>query len=243
MRAMNIILLHPSELPDPKPSFSVRIQDHRAKHIHSVIKPNPGDHLRVGVLGGEMGLGKVQTCKPDLVELEVVLDTPPPAPLPVTLLLAMPRPKVFRRVLQSCTALGVKQIYLMNSYRVEKSYWQTPFLQPEQIEEQLLFGLEQGRDCVLPEVHLRKLFKPFVEDELPQLCRGKRCFTAHPTSNAIPCPSGVSEESVLAIGPEGGFIQYEIDKLCEAGFETMSAGERILKVETALPAIIGKLFL
>ena len=177
------------------------------------------------------------------MRLQIKLDSPAPKPLPLTLVLALPRPKVLRRVLQSCTSLGVKQIYLINSYRVEKSYWQTPYLKPEQIDQQLLLGLEQGRDCMLPQVHLRKRFKPFVEDELSQIGQNKRCFIAHPGAEPQPCPSRVENPSVLAIGPEGGFIPYEVEKLNQLGFGTISLGPRILKVETAIPALIGRLFL
>lgn len=223
--------------------ISLSMPDRRAQHILSVLKPEAGDQLRVGVLGNKIGLAKVIRRSDDSVELSIELNQAPPKPLPLTLLLAMPRPKVFRRVLQSCTTLGVKQIYLINSYRVEKSYWQTPFLQDNAIEEQLLLGLEQSRDSVLPQVHVRKLFKPFVEDELPELCKGKICFTAHPTEQAIPCPGDITQPSVLAVGPEGGFIPYEIEKLQQMGFQTISLGQRILKVETALPTLIGKMFL
>src|SRR5690606_26111522 len=106
---------------------------------------------------------------PGAVRLHCKLTEPPPSPLPITLLLGLPRPKMLKRILQSATVLGVKNIYLINSYRVEKSYWQTPFLSEKAIREQLVLGLEQGCDTVLPQVHLVKRFKPFVEDELPNI--------------------------------------------------------------------------
>ena len=72
----------------------------------------------------------------------------------LALLLALPRPKMLKRVLQSVTSLGVKQLYLLNSYRVEKSYWGSPLLQADKLQEQLLLGLEQACDTILPQVHL-----------------------------------------------------------------------------------------
>ena len=76
---------------------------------------------------------------------------------------------MLRRTLQSISSLGVKQIYLINSARVEKSFWQTPFLSDEALHNELALGLEQARDTVMPEIYQRKLFKPFVEDELSEI--------------------------------------------------------------------------
>lgn len=44
------------------------------------------------------------------------------------------------------------RLILLNSYKVEKSFWQTPFLHPDSVRDNLILGLEQARDTVLPEV-------------------------------------------------------------------------------------------
>ena len=94
---------------------------------------------------------------------------------------------MLRRSLQTIAAMGVKTLYLINSSRVEKSFWQTPLLAPEALEEQLLLGLEQAKDTLMPEIHLRKLFKPFVEDELAEIIKGSQALVAHPiTRRALP---------------------------------------------------------
>ena len=174
-------------------------------------------------------------------ELQISLDTPPPAKLPLTLLLAVPRPKMLKRVLQTVASMGVPRLILLNSYRVEKSFWQTPFLQPEAIREQLILGLEQARDTVLPEVSIEKRFKPFVEDRLPAISADTLGLVGHPGDYPA-CPRAVSEPVTLAIGPEGGWIPYEVDKLQEAGLAPVQLGERILRVETAVPALLARLF-
>ncbi|MAR90617.1 MAG: 16S rRNA (uracil(1498)-N(3))-methyltransferase [Pseudomonadota bacterium] len=239
---MNIILIQPYEWQGDCSAGTVSLHDHRHRHIRQVIQPASGDRLRVGLLNGPLGDARVLHCDARETRLEVNLHSTPPRPLPVTLLLALPRPKVLRRTLQSITALGVKEIYLLNSFRVEKSYWQTPFLQPEAVRETLLRGLEQARDTRLPQVHLRPRFKPFVEDELPALLQGKVGWTAHPVADAQPCPSAVPEPGVLAVGPEGGFIPYEVEQLAAAGLPAITLGPRILRVETALPALLARLY-
>jgi RsmE family RNA methyltransferase len=46
----------------------------------------------------------------------------------------------------------------------------------------------------------------------------------------------------LAIGPEGGFIAEEIASFENAGFQAVTIGERVLRVETAVAALIARLF-
>lgn len=218
------------------------LRGRRLKHLHEVHRAAVGDSLRVGRLGGLMGEGRLLRLDSDEAELAVAtLDLPPPAKLPLTLLLALPRPKMLKRVLQTVASMGVPRLVLLNSYRVEKSFWQTPFLEPAAIREQLILGLEQARDTVLPEVSIEQRFKPFVEDRLPQLAAGTLGLVGHP--GAYPaCPRAVDGAVTLAIGPEGGWIPYEVDKLQAAGLQPVQLGERILRVETAVTALLARLF-
>ncbi|MCL5041844.1 MAG: 16S rRNA (uracil(1498)-N(3))-methyltransferase [Gammaproteobacteria bacterium] len=235
---MNLLLL---DTHDFIAEDQVLLRGRRLQHLHDVHQASVGDLLRVGQIDGLMGSGQLLELSADQARLQVQLDQPPPAKLPLTLLLAMPRPKMFRRILQHCASLGVAEIILINSYRVEKSFWQTPFLQPDSIRENLLLGLEQARDTRLPSVRIEKRFKPFVEDHLPALSNEVLSLLAHPGS-ATACPRDVQRPTLLAIGPEGGWIPYEVDKLQAAGLQPVHLGERILRVETAVTALIGRLF-
>jgi 16S rRNA (uracil1498-N3)-methyltransferase len=236
---MNLILLFQDDFIDN--TSLVRLQGRRLKHVLDVHRASVGDELCVGVLNGQIGTGKITFLTVSVLELEVRLERAPPAALPLTLILALPRPKVVRRILRSASSLGVKRIILLNCSRVEKSFWQSPFLNESSVREQLVLGLEQARDTVLPEVLLRPLFKPFIEDELPNIITGTLPLVAHPTAE-VPCPRENKHPVTLAIGPEGGFIPYEIDKLSDCGFTPIQMGERILSVETAVPALIARLF-
>lgn len=234
---MNLLLLEEQDFIAPQ---RVRLHGRRLQHMLEIQQVAIGDRLRLGQIDGLMGAGRVLALNNDHAELEVRLSQPSPAKLPITLLLAMPRPKMFRRILQHCASLGVAEIILLNSYRVEKSFWQTPFLQPEVIRENLLLGLEQARDTVLPRVSIEKRFKPFVEDRLPGFAVGTTALVAHP-GDFPACPRAVDGPVTLAIGPEGGWIPYEVDKLISAGLQPVQLGERILRVETAVTALIARL--
>lgn len=235
---MNLLLLDRADfIADDR----VLLRDRRLMHLQQVHRAEVGQTLRVGLVGGNMGNGCLLRMDAGEAELQVSFDGPPPAKLPLTLLLALPRPKMLRRVLQTVATMGVPRLVLLNSYRVEKSFWQTPFLEPAAIHEQLILGLEQARDTVLPDVIIEKRFKPFVEDRLPQLAAGTLGLVGHP-GDYPHCPRAVVDPVTLAIGPEGGWIPYEVEKLTAAGLQPVQLGERILRVETAVSALLARLF-
>jgi len=235
---MNLILVQASDFID---RHIIRLTDRRFTHIQQVHRAAINQSLKVGMINGQTGTGSILDIDEHSVTLKLSLDTPALTALPLTLLLALPRPKMLKRILQSVASLGVKEIYLINSYKVEKSYWSSPVLSEQSINEHLRLGLEQAGDTIMPKVHVKKLFKPFIEDELPAIAQDKRKLIAHPYQ-ASECPPLSTENTVLAIGPEGGFIDYEVEKLRQQGFIPISLGQRILRVETALPVAISKLF-
>jgi RsmE family RNA methyltransferase len=225
---MNLVLLFPEDFVS---ETRVRLDKRRLEAIARI----GSDQVRVGVANGRCGTGTVVAPG----ELEVRVDSGPPPPLPLTLILALPRPKVLNRVIAGVTSMGVKRIFLINAWRVEKSYWKSPRLQ--HLREQAILGLEQARDTVMPQIELKPLFRPFVEDELPAIARDTLALVAHPAAREE-CPHDVRQPVTLAVGPEGGFIAEEVASLERVGFRAVSFGPRILRVETAVAALIGRLF-
>ncbi|WP_041523360.1 16S rRNA (uracil(1498)-N(3))-methyltransferase [Gilvimarinus agarilyticus] len=235
---MNLILLFSDDF-DPE-GRAVLKDARRLEHIIKVHRAELGDTLRVGQVDGLMGTGKIIDLSATGITLEVSLTQPPPAPSNIHMILGLPRPPMLKRTLQTIAALGVKQLTLLQSARVEKSYWQSPQLQPKKIHAELLLGLEQGCDTRFPVIHWAKRFRPFVEDDLPELMRGHDALLAHPYVTT-PCPTETTKPTLLAIGPEGGFIDNEIAMLTEAGFQGVTLGERIMRVETVVPYLLGRL--
>ena len=235
---MNLILLDEADI---RPDGTARLDGRRAAHVAEVLRKGPGARLAVGRLGGRLGTGEVVAVEPGSVTLRLSLDRSPPPPSPVELLLGMPRPKILRRVLQATAAMGVKRLVLLGSWRVEKSYFASPLLEPAALEAELRLGLEQGRDTRPPEVLLRRFFKPFVEDELDGLFGGMGRLLADPGAEApleALAPGG--GRAVLAIGPEGGFTRYEAESLAGRGFGRFSLGPRPLRVDAAVPFAVGQ---
>lgn len=235
---MNLLLLEPDEL---RPDGTARLEGRRAAHVEGVLRAAPGDRIQAGVVGGRMGEAEVVALSRSELVLRPALDREPPPPAPLALLLALPRPKILRKVLQAVASMGVKRVVLLGSFRVEKSYWGSPHLAPEALRGELLLGLEQGRDTRLPEVLLRRFFKPFVEDELDAAFPEPARLLAHP-ADAPPlealAPPG--PRAAVAIGPEGGWTAYEAGELRRRGFDPFSLGPRVLRVDAAVPYAAGQ---
>ena len=217
------------------------ITGRRHKHIREFLKPVAGNELCVGLINGKIGKGRVVATDDRSIEMEASFYKDPPRPVPGTLILAMPRPLVFNRLLGHITALGIKKIILVHSKRVEKSYWKSPVLKEENIKVQLVLGLEQAKDTIMPEVLCRMRFKPFVEDELPGIIKGTSAFVAHPEGVTGVLPCCVKGAFTLVIGPEGGFLPDEVWAFKRAGCKCVNLGGRILRVETAVVAALGRM--
>lgn len=235
---MNLVLLEDKDFVDHE---RVVIQGRRFKHLISVNKVEQNDQLICGLLNDKTGMGVITNIGEESLEMTVCLTEPPPDPLPLTLILALPRPKMLKRIIESVTSLGVKKIYLINSWRVEKSFWQTPLLKEDQLRKYMILGLEQSRDTVLPRIYQKRFFTQFVNEELFKISKNTLCMTAHPKASNI-CPSGVNKVITLAIGPEGGFIDVEVATLEKQGFFSYHIGQRILRVETAVTCLISRLY-
>ncbi|MEI7999155.1 MAG: 16S rRNA (uracil(1498)-N(3))-methyltransferase [Candidatus Omnitrophota bacterium] len=234
---MNLILLFESDFIS---SDCVRLIDRRFAHVKEILKAQKGKELTVGQVNGLIGRGVVTQLTEESLLMEVAFNQKPPQPMPITLIMPMIRPLMFKRLLLTAASLGIKKIVLLNFNRVEKSLWQSSALAKEAIKEQLVLGLEQARDTHMPEVIIRPRFKPFIEDELPKLAENTFKIVAHPGGEA--CPYKVDKNVTLVIGPEGGLVDFEVESLKKLGFLQVDLGTRILKVETALPFIMGRIF-
>ena len=234
---MNLLLLASADIVGAQATLT---DPRQLKHIFEHLKLSVGDSIKIGVRDGLKGTAQVaEITEKNIILQDIVLTQSSPPKLPLTLVIALPRPRVLRRLIMDAVTLGVARIVFIHSARVEKSYWQTPLLQ--QIDSYVQLGLEQASDTVWPSVELKKRFRPFVEDELPQLCQGKLALVAHPYALQV-CPAQINQPCVLVIGCEGGFIPFEVDLLQQNGCLPVSLGARILRTETAVAHLIGRLF-
>ncbi|MBX7186114.1 MAG: 16S rRNA (uracil(1498)-N(3))-methyltransferase [Vicinamibacteria bacterium] len=240
---MNIVLLEPGELGADR---HLRLAGPRAAHLVNVLDVKPGQTVRVGVLEGPRGLATVESVGATSVLLRCDLEAEPPARPRVDLLLALPRPKVMRRLWAQLAALGVSRIVLTNAARVERPYFDTHVLAPECYTPLLIEGLQQARDTRLPQVSIHRQFKVLVEDELDAMSDAVVRLVADPGADARAgeaVRSGLEGNSgarvLLAVGPEGGWNAFELRLLDAHGFRHIGMGPRTLRTDTACLALLA----
>jgi len=236
---LNLLLLEPSEIIGDEVMLSGR----RAEHLLKVLRVAPGDFVRVGVVQGKLGSGQVLALEGETVRLVVILEREPVCDIQVELILALPRPIMLQRILKQATVLGVRHFHLIRSRRVEKSFFHSPVLAPDKIRFILVDGMEQAMDTYLPSVTIHHQFKPFIEDVLPGL--SGQGLIAHPnaagTLAGIPVSGESGQRLLLAVGPEGGWSDHELECFAACGFYGFTMGNRILHVDTAVVSLLAQL--
>jgi len=241
---VNIILIDAEEFAG---DGSVTLGGDRALHLRQVLQVDEGAVVRIGVIDGPLGAGTVTSVAGDLVTLRWVLEDSVPERPRVDLLLALPRPKVMRRLWAQLAALGVGRVILTNAEKVERDYFDTHLLRPDGYRPLLIEGLQQARDTRVPLVSIHKQFRKLIEDELDVLCPEGRRVVAHPDAAGRTVHDVLSHTAhddpsnrrvLLAVGPEGGWNDFEISMLATHGFIPVSMGPRTLATTTACIALL-----
>ena len=234
---MNQLLLK----EQPAPGSTVTVTGARAEHIRTVLRSKPGDTLKAGVLGGLSGHGVIRSVEKGKVSIDSFdLTVPPPPALPITLAVALPRPQSLKKVLHFAASAGVPELILFQSARVEKSYWNSSVLHPEELESELIEGLEQGCTTRMPEMKFFRSFREFIT-MTNERCGEFHRIVAHPVPDQPFTPKPDAEKILLTVGPEGGFLPSEVAAFESNGFQKFSCGRHILRVEFACSFLCGML--
>ena len=235
---MNLVLLTGA----PAPGTPLLLSGTQARHLLDVLRVAPGQSVRVGIEDGPIGTGTVVEVAPDSVTLACIFEAHTPPRPAVDLLLALPRPKVMKRLWAQLAALGVGHIILTNAERVERPYFDTHVLDPTVYRPLLLEGLQQARDTRVPRVSVHRQFRVLIEDDLDLMAGDARRILAdpgpHPHVGAV-IGSGHTGRVLLAVGPEGGWNDFERAMLGAHGFIPASMGGRTLRSDTACVALLA----
>ncbi|MBA3819186.1 MAG: RNA methyltransferase [Deltaproteobacteria bacterium] len=234
---MNLLLVEPAEVS----TDLVVVADRRAVHLRGVLGATVGSRVRAGVVGGGVGTAEVVSDDGAAITLRLALTDPAPAPLPIELVLAIPRPKVLTRTIEAIASFAVERIELTNAWRVDKSYLTSPRLAPEALALAARLGAEQGMTTHVPAIAVHHRLMELLDTRWPARTRERIQLIAHP--GGVPIERVVREDLpiTLAIGPEGGWIEREVETFVARGFTAVSLGAPILRVEAAVAAALGQL--
>lgn len=236
---MNRILFDRSEIKDGVVTFG----GVRAEHVVKVLHGETGQILKTGEINGKIGVSVIESVEEAdgfVVKARVDHDRESLKPW-VDLVLAPPRPRVMKRLLPQLAAMGVGRIVLVGAKKVEKDFWGATLLKEENHRPLLVEGLMQSGTSILPELETRRNFRKFVNEEMDCLFPDVlRRVVAHPYG-ASECAPSSGGRLLLAVGPEGGWTDDEVELLEKRGFARYSLGGRILRTDTALIALMARL--
>jgi 16S rRNA (uracil1498-N3)-methyltransferase len=209
--------------------------------IRNILKAEPGKILKTGTLNGRSGTSTVVAISPEEVVLQSshTVDSPEPW---FDLILASPRPLVLKRLWPQLAAFGARKIILVNASKVEKFYFSSQWVEESSVRPLLIEGAVQAGLTHIPEFSVKMQFKIFMEDELDLMFPESRRLLAHPgVATRLDSVYDKSVYPLIAIGPEGGWTDYELNMFSEHRFSRFSLGERILRSDTACISLISVL--
>ena len=231
---MNRILFESFEIADGVATCS----DARAEHILSVLHGEVGQTLKTGEIDGRIGTGEIVAIDGPTVRIRVSHGTDSLQPW-CDLVLAPPRPRVMKRLLPQLATLGVGTIVLVGAKKVEKDFWGATLLKEVWGGGLFVDGLMQAGTSIMPRLETRRNFRRFVTDELDALFPTANRIVGHP-GGASGAAAQNAGRLLLAVGPEGGWTDDEVELLESCGFSRYSLGARILRTDTALIALLSR---
>lgn len=237
---MNRILFEPEEITDGVAEFSGA----RAEHALRILHAGVGTVIKTGCLDGKAGCSVIEEIYDSpYPRIRARVDHTEESPRPwIDLVLAPPRPRAFKRLLPQLASLGVGRIFLVGAAKVEKDFWGASVLKEENYRPLLVDGLMQCSATTVPVLEMRRNFRRFLRDEAEHLFRDSARIVAHPSAAPTRHDPTVDGKIVtLAIGPEGGWTDEEVERLERLGFSRYSLGPRILRTDTATIALIARL--
>ena len=237
---MNWIVFEKSELENE----SLMLCDERADHIISVLKLSCGDKVRVNCINGLKGSATIFSINGRKVHLKCELKKESNRST-IDLIIAMPRPKVMKRLWAQIAAIGVNRVFIINSQRVEQSYFDSHVLKFDNYHRLLIEGLSQSGESHIPEVKIYNKFNSLFDDityinysnHLKLLANPFAKFTIYDKSKIIKEFGKI----LIAIGPEGGWVQSEMASFTKNKFEQVTLGKRVLRSDTAVIGLLNLL--
>lgn len=233
--------------PTPLNRPTLRLTGQEAHHLRDVMRLRVGQ--RVVLFDGEgteadaeilAFLGKEVTE----LRIDAVRAGKPTGKPPIVLAVAVPKGERFRWLVEKAVELGVDRLVPINTARSVVDPRETKL---DKMRSIVIAACKQsGRNRLMP-IEGTIMWKDFLSATRNN---NSRLFVADPSGESIAnvfaqeafhrgesAPTESAPEIVLAIGPEGGFVESELSSATESGAHLVSLGDHILRIETAALAM------
>lgn len=216
------------------------MKDDAAHHLGRVLRAQTGQLYELSD-GERVWLGRIDKVGRDRLEFALVEELPAHQPgLDVSLLLSVVKFDMFEWAIEKATELGVTTIVPLAAARSEKALLSAAAKRAQRWEKILLEASQQSRRVRVPV--LAELTKP--EIALGSQKDGLRAMLSERTGAASirkVLDGQRQAKATLAIGPEGGWTDFEFETARRSGFQEVSLGKLILRTETAVVAALASM--
>ncbi len=227
---------------------TVILEQEEYRHQVKVLRHRVGTTLRLLDGRGRIGQGQIIAIETEAEIVEVAIEEVKhyPEPLPLELVVSLPRAGIFDRIVQKGVELGVTRILPLLSERS-----QVRFKRPAEREKKrqhwrkvAIASCKQSGNPFLPKIeppaHLRECLSD-NEDEFERLlldpgAKARTGGRANPQLGEIELNK--KRPTRLAFGPEGGFSRNELELFQARNYRAAGLGRRILRLETAVVAAL-----
>ena len=212
-------------------------------YVKSVLRFKTNDHLVVFDGQGHEYQALIREIKGNRTTVEILKKNRiQEKPFSITLAQALPKAGKMDFIIQKATELGVDRVAPFQSAR---SVARMPDDRKQQKESRWQkIALEAARQCGRADVPVISPcvdFREMINNADPTISR--IIFWEEETHAGIrdvirQVSAGLTGQLLVVVGPEGGFLKEEVQFAREAGFISVSLGRQILRVETAVLAIL-----
>jgi 16S rRNA (uracil1498-N3)-methyltransferase len=214
------------------------VEGETARHLGRVLRAQTGQVYELSD-GDKVWLGRIEKVARDRVEFSLVEQIPAHQPrIDIALLLAVVKFDAFEWAIEKATELGVSTIVPLAGTRSEKALLFAAPKRAARWKKILAEASQQSRRVRVP------MLQPL--QHLDAALNGRTDKLRIMLSERAEAPAlrgaltGERPVTVaLAIGPEGGWTEGELDAAKRAGFRDASLGPLILRTETAVVAALA----
>jgi 16S rRNA (uracil1498-N3)-methyltransferase len=217
-------------IADEVSSNRAALAGEHAEHLIRVLRAQVGQEFDIAAQG-MVRAGRIVNILPNRVEFELGEEISATAAAEITLLLAVFKFDRMEWAIEKCTELGVSRIVPVIARRTDAHLAAAAAKRTERWKKIALQAAEQSRRTSPPEI--AGPIKLRDAAPLPGALRVVLAESEKETQLRDVLASHSEGGVLLAIGPEGGWVDEELQLFHSSGWTSASLGPTILRAETA----------